>query len=293
MSETGPHLITDDDTSSSTSAASASSSEATSNTTTQRIKKEPLPLGWTQVTRKRKTPDDSSNDDDNKNHHWWNCTDPNCERPPPSFAAPAQTKTLKQNSKKDPDSLLLQGTAIFCLPDLNPSWMQGYLFPTSGSSSKSKKPYRLLAVQDHDLDECLQCADGGYRQVSLTVIGSNKTNNTNNTKRRHVIPQIDWTGGDMMRWTTPDGRVHFEPHQLATDAKAIPYMRKYFQALVDQVSKVSSCTDDDDDDNDEPSKTSSSSSCKDNDTVDILELLPQVAIVTGTMTVRLPIQNEE
>ena len=286
MSETGPHLITDDDTSSSTSAASASSSEPTSHTTTQ-VKKEPLPLGWTQVTRKRKTPDSDTNDDNDKNHHWWNCTDPNCERPPPSFAT--QTKTLKLNSSKDPDSeLVLHGTAIFCLPDLNPSWMQGYLFPTG-----SKKPYRLLAVQDHDLDECLQCADGGYRQVSLTVIGSNKTKQ----KRRHAIPKIDWTGGDMMRWTTPDGSVHLEPHQLATDQKAIPYVRKYFQALVDQVaSKVSSCTDenDKDDDDDEPSKASpsSSSSCNDDTVADILEVLPQVAIVTGTMTVRLPIQNE-
>jgi hypothetical protein len=67
------------------------------------------------------------------------------------------------------------------------------------------KPFGLLCIQE-EIDECLQCQDGGYRQISMTIntFPNERTKNTagieQQTKKSScTLKNNVWTGGDMMR----------------------------------------------------------------------------------------------
>jgi len=194
----------------------------------------PLPLGWTQVRRKKRTRDD--NDNNAANEIDWCCDDPNCKRIEPDAGenqAPANATTIK-------------GHAIFCLHEMNPDWFQGYL-----QLEGQRKPWGLLAIQE-TIDECLECKDGGYRQVTLKVLKFN-------SKEPQILEHVQWTGGDMMRLES--AHVSMETHSLWTGKKAVPYVDKYFGSLVDKLRE-------------------NADDC-------VVDIFPELAIVTGPMTLTL------
>jgi hypothetical protein len=212
-----------------------------------------LPLGWTQVKRKRtpKAGGDSSDVVD------WCCDDPSCPRP---SQRPKLSLTESQESSSD-TTRTIRGHAIFCLPDIDPTWLQGY-FLVDGI----KKPWGLLAVNEK-LDECLQCVDGGYRRVTLTVFPFSRKKVSWNT--------VDWTGGDMMRLEGES--VHMEPDRMWTGTKALPYVHKYFMNIIQKLR------DHQRNDNDAGIEQSG----------DVLDMLPNIAVVMGLMTMELPPVTED
>jgi hypothetical protein len=193
----------------------------------------PLPLGWTTVRRKRSRDDDN---DTSATEVDWCCDDPNCTRP--------------QIVETSPNATIVKGHAIFCLHEMNPDWFQGY-FQVEGQ----RKPWGLLATQE-SIDECLECSDGGYRQVSLKVLRYSAEKPTK-------LDNVQWTGGDMMRLQSSN--VSMETHCLWTGKKAVPYIERFFSSLVNKLREET----------DEP----------------VLDILPDLAIVTGPMTLTIPKQS--
>ena len=160
---------------------------------------------------------------------------------------------------------MISGTAIWCLHDLESSWWQGY-FVAAGSTM----PWGLLATLE-DIDDCLACADGGYRRVTLTVYpkcGPEK-------QKPYKIGGVDWTGGNMMNLYHP-GQVEMTAQQLVTGNKAVGVVGKYFSNLVQQLQQecgdVHNANDDDN---------------------DILSLLPDIAVVKGTMSLKAPDDHDD
>jgi hypothetical protein len=232
----------------------------------------PLPLGWTRVKRKRSegVAGDGSAEDC--------CEDPSClrRRRAPLSSATAQPTTTAMDS--NPNGVTFRGKAVFCLQDSNPDWFQGYFFhqqETTGDtaaslmSSSTRKAWGLLCEQQ-ELDDCLQCAEGGYRVLRLTVypFGGGQVR----TPKKVVIPDVEWTGGDMMRLLHADGRVNMDPQQLLTDQKAVPFVKGIFGSLLHKLKALRK---------DEPAE-------QDEESGGVLELLPDVAIVMGTMEIILP-----
>jgi hypothetical protein len=194
----------------------------------------PLPLGWTTVRRKRTRNNDN---DTSATEVDWCCDDPNCKRPPIVDASRNAT-TVK-------------GYAIICLHEINPDWFQGY-FQVDGH----RKPWGLLATQEA-IDECLECSDGGYRQVTVKVMRYSG-------EKSIKLDSVQWTGGDMMQLQS--SAVSMETHCLRTGKKALPYMERYFSGLVNKLREEA----------DEP----------------VLDILPDLAIVTGPMTLTIPTSSE-
>ena len=256
---------------------------------------EALPLGWTQIKRgkKRRKVDSSNNGDDNC------CDDPTCSND--TNASTSTTKTCpKSNADADNSSdgiggktpsqsmfVELEGKALFCLHSLDCSWFQGQFINARSSSSRTKsargssmKSIGLLAKQRDDLDECLQCSDGGYREIDLTLLASarekgtdpNSTNSNSNDKlqeRKSIrVEKLSCTGGDMLQIKTPMDEssgvakvrgitVSFDADQIITGKRVAPLVRRYFSSLLDSEG-------------------------------DVLEQLPDCAIVVGNMKMTLP-----
>jgi hypothetical protein len=208
----------------------------------------PLPLGWTQVKRKR-TPEAGGESSDVVD---WCCDDPSCPRP-------SQRPKLSLTESQEPSGVTkttIRGHAIFCLPDIDPTWVQGY-FLVDGI----KKPWGLLAVTK-ELDECLQCVDGGYRQVTLTVFPFSRKKVSFNT--------VDWTGGDMMRLHNES--VSMEPDRMWTGTKALPYVHKYFMNIIQKLRDQ---------------QRNGNDGIEQQSGEDILDLLPNIAVVTGPLKMEL------
>jgi len=171
------------------------------------------------------------------------------------------------------------GRAIFCLHEDDPSWIQGYFIPRG-----SKKPWGMLAIQE-EVDDCMACSTGGYRRLSLTVYhrshchhrqSSSKSDPSHSDSIRTrtgdskndscKIDGVDWTGGDMITLYHPR-YVDMEAERLLTGKKALPMMHKYFQGLINRLEKE----------------------CYVAEGSSVLNWLPNVAIVSGPMTLTLPI----
>jgi hypothetical protein len=191
----------------------------------------PLEVGWTRVQRKRPRP--SEPDDELV---ACDCSDSaNCGRQPAELYDAQQKQQLTK----------FKGEAIFLLHDMDSKWFQGYFKPEIRG-----KPWGMLAVQQ-ELDDCLQCEEGGFRQIQLTV------------QKDRDLGVADWTGGDMMRL---QGKyVSMQPTKLLTGSKAAALATTVFQGLLKEI-KVRA--------NDEKAT--------------VLELLPDVAVVYGTMELVLP-----
>ena len=156
-----------------------------------------IPLDWTRVPRRRKSSNDNSiqgdmnvavkkkrsrilgndeTDDEEKD-----CTDLNCRRcisrdvlwnDSPS-TDDSFNRNMRQISRNGDANNFLTGHIIFCLPDQDCEWFQGYFFPLVNDDFDFKhiplnnSPiYGVLCTVKQDIDECLQCTAGGYREIS-------------------------------------------------------------------------------------------------------------------------------
>lgn len=180
-----------------------------------------------------------------------------------------------------------RGIGVFCLHDTDTSWFQGYFIP---KSSVNPKPIGILAVQ-RDIDECIQCALGGYRELDLTLYNFLKTegggsqDNASHSSSSITVPVV-CTGGDMLRMRSmtrgkaqdTDGsvvNVRFDATTIYTGLKAIPYLKTYFASLVKKQRELLMMQATADDDSDQDITTMSE-----------LDLLPDCAIVCGGMILR-------
>uniref|UniRef100_A0A7S2VAX3 Uncharacterized protein n=1 Tax=Entomoneis paludosa TaxID=265537 RepID=A0A7S2VAX3_9STRA len=207
----------------------------------------PLHLGWTQIGKASQETSIPTKDSE-----WKRC----CDRK--GCRHGASGGTARGAGRQDEDQRLRRrysGRVIFCLQDTDPSWFQGYFFPGSG-----QKPWGLLGTR-REIDECLECVDGGYRVVDLTV--------TTTGSKKEKIRSIDWLGADMMELKHPHVRMRTE--RLATGTAGATMAEQVFGSLLRQVRAQSDDT-----------RLSTA-----------LELFPDIAIVAGTMELLLPIDKDE
>lgn len=225
-------------------------------------KSQDLPLDWTQMSRKK------SSDDCDLDDCCVNGSSTSCRR--------RVTEDMLFHAS-DNNTTVLEGQAIFCIPELDSAWFQGY-FIVRGS-----KPIGLLATIETDIDDCLKCADGGYRQLSLQLCRRNNQDadaaesagigraEATTTERTPIIipppiifPNIEWTGGDMM--TLRGNQVVFDTTKLLTGTKAMSVVEQFFGGIVRKLQE---------------SEGHASSQM-------LLELIPDVAIVMGSMKLAIP-----
>jgi hypothetical protein len=270
------------------------SAKISSNSTTTTISSSSnakLPLDWTCVARKRtkqssvevirdnrnfestalttngggstNNPDESSKDvipltmDDIKEEYSCSCCPSVVADDEEDAEVDKDIEGTNNEGAKDTTTVVVikQGIGIFCLHDTDTTWFQGYFIPTDYNRSNLKvKPIGILAVQ-RDVDECIQCADGGYRELDLTVYNSNNTMEPSGSKRKNTsasppssttVPVI-CTGGDMLRMRTmpkvsptttnnnkdeSDFKIKFDATTIYTGTKTIPYLKTYFASLV-------------------------------------------------------------
>jgi hypothetical protein len=156
----------------------------------------------------------------------------------------------------------VEGNAIFCIPDLDSTWFQGY-FTRFGNNAK---PIGLLVIQNDDTDECLRCSDGGYKELTLRLCHRSSTR-LQNSKDDITLENIICTGGDMMQWRGDN--ISFCTERLWTGPKAIPMVEKYFGGLVQTIH------------------TCSMDETTDVNSFDLLQWLPNVIVNVGTLKMTL------
>lgn len=272
---------------------------------------QPLPLGWTKIRRVRKrSRSDGGGDRDSANDTLWCCVDPNCSDraslfadPSPDYAcasAPIKSDESIDKGKAGPYTVSLRGVGILLLPDVDSSWFQGHFVPSTSAlvvGGKSR-PLGLLATNRTDVDDCLKCADGGYREMDLTLynfggIGSGSGNGQGQRPRKIKFERAVCTGGDLVRLraaddakpgtssslgiesSRPASSASFDADRVLTGQKAAPYIRRYFSSVLRRVH------------NGESSRTSD---CKEKsrDDKEVENALPDSAIVLGKMQLTVP-----
>ena len=185
------------------------------------------------------------------------CLDPSCRRKTSMSFLP-ETSTAEAGS-----SIRYKGRVVWLLHDLESDWFQGYFY-----ASGQARPWGLLALIQ-ELDECLQCSEGGYRQIRLQVHLPSNDNACGNKKKDLGI--VEWTGGDMMRLEST--AVKMDPEAVVTGEKAASIATDLFKAVW---KKLQTMYYEQVEDNVEKEQ------------VDLLELLPDVAVVHGSMEFDLP-----
>ncbi|KAI2509474.1 hypothetical protein MHU86_4975 [Fragilaria crotonensis] len=240
----------------------SSPSSASSLPSSNGSKKPDLPLEWTQLSRQGTKLSDDFLDDC--------CEDPACRRRPRTAES---SDGLESGNSSDKRSFV-EGKAMFCLPELDSAWFQGYFTANDHSKTTNAKPWGLLAIQNTDMDDCLQCADGGYRELSLRLCRGPRRRDGDTTavapKPDLILSNITWTGGDMVQWRGK--HVTFDTERILTGSKAVPLVEQYFGGLVQRLREsVEDCDDED----------------------PLLELIPDVAIVLGTMRLSLPMDDSD
>lgn len=196
-----------------------------------------LPLDWTRVSRKRPANDTATSC----------CIGGVCRRHVQSSSALSLSDT---NLRHQGQVSYHQGQVIVCLLDSNPDWFQAYLFLPDATT------WGLLGIQK-EIDECLQCSEGGYRVIDLKVMTS---------KDNIVLTDIEWTGGDMM--DLKGNGVVMQASKIMTGPDAVPILEGVFSGLMQKVR--SSCA----------GETA--------EVVDPLQVFPELAIVVGNMQLCLP-----
>lgn len=225
------------------------------------------------------------------------------------------------NSNMDPISHLMSTI----LKDAENNNKESQLLSTSSNKQLDQswiKPWGLLCIQE-EIDECLQCQDGGYRQISMTVNTFQKGTKTNIVdveqmkKSAHTLNNIVWTGGDMMRLlllsqssaftqgvdessngnNTKNGSIaateqkkkqndcvilSVETDKVYTGVKTVPFIEKYFGSLVRQLSLIQEENNSNIDINN-IEQSLNQNNRKIFKKSNVLELMPNVAIVIGTM----------
>jgi hypothetical protein len=164
---------------------------------------------------------------------------------------------------------------MLCLPDADNDWFQGYFFPSSSSSPsediiKSNSVYKLLCIQQDDTDPCLHCDD--YQLWTVTVYYPTTTKLVRPKKQTRTFRNVVSRGGDSIRWHHQ--RIRFTAEAVTTGGKAHVLVETYFGGLLQQLRDVPPA-----DDVDGPADASIES---------VATLMPNVAVVTGDMTIWLP-----
>lgn len=167
-----------------------------------------------------------------------------------------------------------QGQAIFCLHDsTDPTWFQGYFVETALGNpcindrsliQGSRRPWGLLATKE-EVDECMECENGGFRRIAIKILKAPSAT---------TITGIDWTGGDMMRLS--NDKVEMNTQRLLTGKDALPYLKQYFMTLMRKLQQA--C---------EHDHQESENRSLDGDEEDILEMLPDVAVLIGEISMVL------
>ena len=306
--------------------------------TNPKLKHTSIPLGWTSVKRKRsrsaqtsskkiQIPSDSNNNtnssssnSNNNNNNYNNYNDNNKQDNDENtccingFCWDTIHQSIFSLTKET-----IKGKAIFCLHDLDCKWFQGHFIP----SQKTLSNLGLLATLNTQMDDCLKCADGGYKELDISIIRFPKyqtdfihhTQTQIHSKKIFHISDLICTGGDMMRivskqWNATDEndqfipavpmpptpptmlpihskqekksivtdkhlQIHFNADQIITGKKTIPYLKTYFTSIVEQIQKSVHY-------DIHPSA---------DPITPILQLLPDCAIVVGTMELYLSTKN--
>ncbi|KAL3930698.1 MAG: hypothetical protein SGBAC_011652 [Bacillariaceae sp.] len=216
---------------------------------------EDLPLDWTRVKRRRV-----------------------------ECAIGYNTRTLTKSPLVVSDKeRVYHGYAIFCLHDsTNPTWFQGYFLETAlddsstdgdGSSStmihSSRRPWGLLATKE-EIDECMECENGGYRRITVKIFHAPSSNIS--SPQTTSLTGVDWTGGDMMRLS--NDKVEMNTQRLLTGKDALPYLNQYFSGMLRKLQQA--CSD---------AATSGDNDNDENDKTGIFTFLPDVAVLVGKMSI--------
>jgi hypothetical protein len=223
-------------------------------------------------------------------------------------AQPPPTITNRQRQQ------FWRGKVYFCLPDPDCDWFQGYFFPQSNSlllsddSTKSANDslYFGLLGRVLEMDDCLQCDAGGYRHVSLQFTPFPKAAAAPASQRisSFTISPITWTGSDMMVLRTVDttdassNRLCMEATTVSSGGEAHRLMRRLFGSLIARLRKVDAATAGATCAAADPPRRSPNTAADAATTAyhhqpsgdnhvehEIAQLMPQVAVVMGTMQV--------
>ena len=241
------------------------------------------------------------------------CPDPTCIRNLSQVAADSTdtaASVAAYVASGGPPVTTLQGMSVLLLPTIDGRWFQGHFVPQSshlnGSSKRSTnfgsiRPIGLLAVERDDTDECLQCRDGGYREVDLTVLGPGG----GGERKRRTFDRSICTGGDMLRLragrmadqdptrpTSPSIEgVAFDAERVLTGRKAAPYLVRYFSSIVGKMIEEEEAAHGINNDGDGREGVISPAgvdglTCHE---VKALEALPDCAIILGEMIMTVPV----
>lgn len=238
------------------------------------------------------------------------CPDPTCIRNLSQVAADSAdtaASVAAYVASGGPPVATLQGMSVLLLPSIESRWFQGHFVPQSthlnGSVKRSTnfgsiRPIGLLAVERDDTDECLQCRDGGYREVDLTILGP--SGGAGDRKRRTFDRSI-CTGGDMIRLragrmadqdpTRPTSSsiegVAFDAERVLTGRKAAPYLVRYFSSIVTKMMEENAASGNDGAGREEFSPVGVDGlTCHE---TKALEALPDCAIILGEMICTVPV----
>jgi hypothetical protein len=340
--------------------------------------REPLPLEWTRLQRQRKAITGTSNNiindntnisskkkrsissvnDEGEDGQVEGCNDVYCRG---CGASQSQLQfesndvNMGQMSTEGSENHYnLSGKIIFCLPDQDCEWFQGYFFPLEKDDidlfqlpSTDCPSYGVLCTVKQDIDECLQCNAGGYREISTiqmtklnerrtfdddimgTTIASTINNEPTAYPKRINVSNVTWVGGDMMSLcktvsyskanaalftkvkspsptTTATTTATTDPNdvpptmpvlQMQTTTlytgsdRVSPYVQrffsKYLRYLMDSYNSQNALSIDGRTTNDVPTALPQLSLSDDNYKQAIEVLMPDVAIVVGTMKLRV------
>jgi len=300
-----------------------------------------MPMGWTQIRRRppASLPGEEGDDDTRKavragikgmsqddvdgkagsNYRYelatadYCCPDPTCIRNLSQVAADSTdtaASVAAYVASGGPPVATLQGMSVLLLPTIDGRWFQGHFVPQSshlnGSIKRSTnfgsiRPIGLLAVERDDTDECLQCRDGGYREVDLTVLGPGG----GGERKRRTFDRSICTGGDMLRLragrmadqdptrpTSPSIEgVAFDAERVLTGRKAAPYLVRYFSSIVGKMIEEEEAAHGINNDGDGREEVISPAgvdglTCHE---VKALEALPDCAIILGEMIMTVPV----
>ena len=227
---------------------------------------QPLPLEWTRIQRRNKNSNDIGGDrniasdkkrsrsselDETEEIVDEECIDVNCRRCIPRdlllLNLPHTTTTMfeattvsdvnmRRTSTDGITNRQLSGKIIFCLPDQDCEWFQGYFFPFENEeidflqlpSRNAPFYYGVLCTVKQDIDECLQCNAGGYREISniqMTILNDRRSINEigndgdQSFQQQHsqhtatnVSSTVDTTTTVTTTTTTSTGQVSYPKH---------------------------------------------------------------------------------
>jgi hypothetical protein len=149
--------------------------------------------------------------------------------------------------------------AIFCLPDTDPDWFQGYLFITTTATSFG------LLCENQEIDACLQCSEGGYREIQIQIINFREQQHRSNHKKKTIttLRNVRWTGGDMMclqsdnnndistgtTTTTTTPMISMQADTIRTGSEAVDVVERVFASLLGNLRKLAADGDEPEEDN--------------------------------------------